>query len=239
MRPKFYFIAAAFITVLGTGSGLLAATDLQPQKEHDTKCPKNSKICEKITDLEKLYQEIPNQTDFHPNNLVNAAQALAVGYARLGNIKKAEEYYDSSLGLAKPPGNSHTPKEWEAVRLGRILEQYILNGKIDETIRELKENGSNKYACSSVVQLLGYQQDIQSINRVLNETNCTTFQIHNVCSSLTETQISFLFSSLRKTLERQDKNTKNKTQFDYEIRECLHNIAHLKKNRESRLFWRN
>lgn len=230
MRLKFYFIAAAFITVLGTGSGLLAATDLQPQKEHDTKCQKNSKICEKLTDLEKLYQEIPNQTDFNPNILVNAAQALAVGYARLENIEKAEEYYDSSLGLEKPLGNSHTPKEWESVRLGRILEQYILNGKIDETIRELKENGSNKYACSSVVQLLGYQQNMESLNRVLKETNCTTFQIHNVCRSLTETQISFLFSSIRKTLESQEQNTENKTQFDLETRECLHTIAYLKKN---------
>ncbi len=230
MKLKFFFIAAAFITVLGTGSVLLAATDLQPQKKQGTECSKNSKLCEKLTELEKLYQEIPKQSDFHPNNLVNAAHALAVGYAHLGNIEKAEEYYDSSLGVAKPQGNSHTPKDWESMRLGRILEQYILNGKIDETIQELKENGSNKHACSSVVQLLGYQQNMESLNRVLKETNCSTFQIGNVCRKLSETQIALMFSSIRKTLESQEQNTENITQFDYEIRECLHTMAYIKKD---------
>lgn len=172
---------------------------LSPRVLKSFSCPENMKEeCERLEQFEKTYTQLPEQPEFKKKDLLYPAQALALGYARLGNIKKAEHYYQSSLGIQGPSGTTHTGKDMEANRFARILEQYIYNQEYDDVLYHLKKEKVHKSLCSSAVQLFTYQKKNDLVEEVLKSTECSPWNISRAAYHLDKNEVIELYSRFNK-----------------------------------------
>ena len=140
-------------------------------------CPKNEIVC-MVKMLEGYIPQLKYNSDFHEKFFAPHMGAIAMGYAKLSNIEKAEEFRKKSLEIWKKYNSLLYINS-------RILEQYIHLDQHDLVLNILTEDSSDG-ACTSVAQLYTYNGDYKNLQRVLSQTNCKLGSINSICHHTSE-----------------------------------------------------
>ncbi|GEM_PF-2985521 len=166
------------------------------------------------------------------DNLLNRNEPLpafvpAVKYASSGDLKTSKKF------MRQFDVRKIKEDEYQYYPSRRAIDLLIDHGEDDELLKfidfrlnQSKDKDARTDLCSEVVQWLAYKRENDLLNRVIEETECTTLYLFGACNYLNETEISSLLNDLAKVHSSPLGDNDKDRFFELSTVLCLSKFAH-------------